>query len=149
MYLGLSALPTRVSAQLNDTQLYLSAAGSASTTLTFTGSANTPGGSYPITVVGTLGGMTRTAAFSLGTQVTTFQVTSATGSAIVHNTGQEVQVRHNVPAGNGPTYTTCGPADPNDSDVACRVISSSASTVTLGITATTNTIHGTRPLRLN
>jgi hypothetical protein len=65
----------------------------------------------------------RTAAFSLGTQATTFQVTSVTGSAIVHNTGQEAQVTQSVPASNAPSYTTCDTVDPDET---CQVISASA-----------------------
>jgi len=53
-------------------------------------------------------GAQRTAVLSLGTQVTTFQVNSATGSAVAYNSGQEVQVTHSVPAGNGPSYSTRG-----------------------------------------
>ena len=83
---------------------------------------------------------------SLSTQVTTFQVTSPTGSAILHNTGQEVQVTHSVPAGNVPANATCASGDQN---VSCRVISSSAGTVTLGITASPSAAHGTRVLKLN
>jgi hypothetical protein len=80
--------------------------------------------------------------------VTTFQVSSPTptGSAIVHNTGQEVPVTYSVQDGNGPGYTECDTADP---DVTCRMISAAAGAVTLGITAGTGAMHGTRVVRLN
>jgi hypothetical protein len=57
-----------------------------------------------------------------------------------------VQVTQTVPAGNGPGYTECDTADP---DVTCRVISAAAGAVTLGITAGTGAVHGTRVVRLN
>jgi hypothetical protein len=145
--LSVSGMPAGVSAQLYATQLPLGAGGQAGTTLEFTGSANMPGGTYPLVLTGTLGSLpVRTAAFSLGTQVTTFQVSSVTGSAIAYNSGQEVQVTQSVPANNAPAYTTCDSADPN---VTCRVISASASAVTVGITAGTSAVHGTRVLRFN
>ena len=72
-------------------------------------------------ITGALGGLQHTANFTLSDQVTTFQVTSATGSAIVHNTGVETQIVHSVPASNAPTYTTCTTADPN---VTCHLSAS-------------------------
>jgi len=141
-------VPVGVGWQLDNTTLYLNPGGTAGTTLTLTGSENMPGGTYPMALTATLtpGNQRRTAAFSLGTQVTGFQVTSATGSAIVHNTGQEVQVTHSVPAGNAPSYTTCDTADP---DVTCQVASTAPDSVTLRITASPSAAHGTRVLRLN
>ncbi len=145
--LNASGIPAGVSGSFSPAQVYLSGSESTATSyLTLYGSAGTPPGTYTLQVAGMLGSTQHTAILSLSTQVTTFQVTSATGSAIVHNTGQEVQVTHNVPAGNAPTYTTCGTADPK---VTCRVISSSPGTVTLGITASTGAVHGTRRLSLN
>jgi hypothetical protein len=78
--------------------------------------------------------------------VTTFQVTSVTGGGIVQNTGQGVEITQSVPANNAPEYTTCSSADPN---VTCEVISSSAGTVTLYVTAGTGAVHGTRVVSLN
>jgi hypothetical protein len=144
--LSASGLPTGVSPQLSPATLSLSANGVAYSTLTLIGSASMPGGSFPITVRASIGSLQRTASFTMGTQVTTFQVTSVTGGAIVHNTGQEVQVTHTVPANNAPTFTTCDTADPN---VACRVISTAPGTVTVGLTAGVGAPHGTRALRLN
>lgn len=143
-----SSMPAGVTYQFAPAQVYLSSSGSTQSTLTLSSTADTPGGTYPLVITGTLQatGAQRTAAFALGTQVTGFQVTSATGSGIVHNAGQEVQVTHSVPASNAPSYTTCGSADP---DVTCRVISASAGTVTLGITASTSAVHGNRVLSLN
>jgi hypothetical protein len=69
-----------------------------------------------------------------------------TGSGIVQNTGQEVQITQSVPANNAPEYTTCSSAGPN---VTCQVISSAPGTVTLGVTASTSAVHGTRVLSLN
>jgi len=146
-----TSLPAGVSYGFSAPQVYLSGWGSTATSyLTVNSSASTPPGSYILLLNGQLaspyGSPVRSASFALSTQVNTFQVTSVTGSAIVHNTGQEVQVTHNVPAGNAPTFTTCDTADPS---VTCRVISTSASTVTLGITAGTSAVHGTRVLSLN
>jgi hypothetical protein len=137
--------PTGVTAQFDQTQVSVGSA----TTLRFTGSANAAGGSFPLTLRATSVDDTtqkRTADFSLGTQVTTLQVTSATNSGIVHNDGQEVQITHAVPANNAPTYTTCDSPDPN---VICRVISTSSGTVTLGVTAGTQAAHGSRVFKLN
>jgi hypothetical protein len=139
-------MPAGVTYQFAPAQVYLSGGQTAGSTLTLYSTAGTPGGAYPLVITGTLGSAQRRAAFSLGTQVTGFQVTSATGSGIVHNTGQEVQVTHSVPAGNAPAYTTC---DTADQDVTCRVISASSGTVTLGITASASAVHGNRVLRLN
>jgi hypothetical protein len=144
--LSVSGTPAGVGVQFNPAQVVLSAGGPVSSTITFTGSANIPGGTYPLVLTGTLGSIQRTAAISLNAQVTTFQVSSATGSGIVHNTGQEIQTTHNVPAGNAPTYTTCSSLDP---DVTCRVMGSSTGTVTLGVTAAAGAVHGTRALKLN
>jgi len=127
------------------TQVCLTTGSAVTSYLQLSGTASTPPGTYPLRVVATLGS-THTALFSLSTQVTTFQVTSATGSAIVHNTGQEVQVTHTVPAGSVPANATCSSSDPN---VTCRVISSSPGTVTLGIMAAAGAVHGTRVLKLN
>ena len=107
------SMPAGVTYQFAPAQVYLTGGGVGQSTLTLSSTASTPGGAYPLVITGTLGSAQRTAAFSLGTQVTGFQVTSATGSGIVHNTGQEVQVTHSVPAGNAPGYTTCGSADPD------------------------------------
>jgi hypothetical protein len=141
-------MPAGVTYQFAPAQVYLSGGGVAQTTLTLSGTSSTPGGASPLVITGTLRetGAQRTAAFSLGTQVTTFQVASATGSAIVHNTGQEVQVTHRVPAGNAPRYTTCASANPS---VTCRVISAAAGAVTLGITAGTSTAPGNELLSLD
>ena len=140
-------IPAGVSSSFSPPQVYLSGTGSTATSyLTLYSSANTPPGTYPLRVFGNLGGARHFASFSLSTQVTTFQVTSATGSAIVHNTGQEVQVTHTVTSGNVPANATCDSADPN---VTCRVISSYPGTVTLGITASTSAPHGTHVLSLN
>jgi hypothetical protein len=141
-------MPAGVTYQFAPAQVYLSGSGTSPSTLTLSSTASTPGGTYPLVITGTLQatGDQRIATFSLGTQVTTFQVTSVTGSAIVHNTGQEVQVTHNVPASDAPGYTTCGSADPN---VTCQVISTAPGAVTLGITASTSAVHGTRVLSLN
>jgi uncharacterized repeat protein (TIGR01451 family) len=145
--LGVAGMPAGVSYGLSAPQVFLSGPGSVATSfLTLFSSAGTPPGSYSLQLTGTSGVGSHAAVFSLSTQVNTFQVTSATGSAIVHNTGQEVQVTHNVPAGNAPTFTTCSSADPS---VACRVISSTAGTVTLGITGASGAVHGTRVLSLN
>ena len=142
-----NGLPAGVSYSFSTWQVYLSGTGSTATSyLTFYGSPSMPPGTFPLHVVGMMGSLQHSAIFPLSTQVTTFQVTSVTGSAIVHNTGQEVQVTHNVTAGNPPTYTTCGSADSN---VTCRVISSYWNSVTLGITAGTSALHGTRVLSLN
>jgi hypothetical protein len=140
------SMPAGVTYSFTPAQVYVSGSGVAQSTLTLTSTSSTPGGAYPLVITGTLGSAQRTAAFSLGTQVTGFQVTSATGSAIVHNTGQEVQVTHSVPAGNAPAYTTC---DTADQDVSCRVISASSGAVTLGITASASAVHGARVLTLN
>jgi hypothetical protein len=139
-------MPAGVTYQFAPAQVYLSSGGTAQSTLTLSSTASTPGGASPLVITGTLGSAQRTAAFSLGTQVTTFQVTSVTGSAIVHNTGQEVQVTQSVPAGNAPSYTTCDTADP---DVTCRVISTTPGAVTMGITASKSAAHGTRVVRVN
>ena len=114
--------------------------------LVFSSSTATPGGSFPLQITATGGGQSGGATFTLSTQVTTFQVTSVTGSGIVQNTGQEVQITQSVPANNAPTYTTCSTADPN---VTCQVISSAPGTVTLGVTASTSAVHGNRVLQLN
>jgi hypothetical protein len=141
------AVPAGVSYYFSPAQVSLYGSGSSGTSyLTFTGSASMPGGSSPLGITGVAGQTTHTANLSLSTQVTTFQVTSATGSGLVHNNGQEVQVTQSVPANNAPAYTTCGSADPN---VTCRVISSAPGTVTLGVTAGTGAVHGTRVLTLN
>jgi len=140
------SMPAGVTYQFAPAQVYLSGGQTAGSTLTLYSTAGTPGGAYPLVITGALGSAQRTAAFSLGTQVTGFQVTSATGSAIVHNTGQEVQVTHSVPAGNAPSYTAC---DSTDQDVSCRVISAAPGTVTLGITASASAVHGARVLTLN
>ena len=141
-----SSMPAGVTSQFSS-PAYLPGGGTATSTLTLTGSASTPGGTFPLVVTGTLPGtVNQTANFSLGTQVTAFQVTSATGSAIVHNTGQEVQVTHNVPAGSVPSNSTCETADP---DVTCRVISSSSGTAILGITGGRGAVHGTHVLILD
>ena len=144
--LDTTGLPAGVTYSFSPQQVSLNAGGTATSYLTFYGSAGTPPGSYPLHVAGILGGTQHTAVLSLSTQVTTFQVASPTGSAILHNTGQEVQVTHSVPAGNVPTNATCASGDQN---VSCRVISSSAGTVTLGITASPSAAHGTRVLKLN
>ena len=138
-----SSMPAGVTYLFAPARVYLSGGGTAQSTLTLSSTASTPGGAYPLVITGTLQatGAQRTAAFSLGTQVTTFQVTSLTGSAIAYNSGQEVQVTQNVPAGNAPAYTTCDTADP---DVTCRVISTSARAVTLGITARKSAARGMR-----
>jgi hypothetical protein len=140
-------IPAGVSSSFSPPQVYLSGSGSTATSyLTLYSSANTPPGTYPLRVLGNLGSVQHAATFSLSTQVTTFQVTSATGSAIAHNTGQEVQVTHTVTSGNVPANATCDSADP---DVTCRVISSSPGTVRLGVTATSGAAHGTRVLSMN
>ena len=143
-----SSMPAGVTYQFAPAQVYLSGGGTAQSTLTLSSTASTPGGASPLVITGTLQatGAQRTAAFSLGTQVTTFQVTSVTGSAIADNTGQEVQVTQSVPAGNAPSYTTCDTADP---DVTCRVISASAGALTLGITASRSAARGNWLVRLN
>jgi hypothetical protein len=143
-----SSMPAGVTYQFAPARVYFAGGQTAQSTLTLYSTSGTPGGTYPLAITGTLEatGAQRTAVFALGTQVTGFQVTSATGSAIVHNTGQEAQVTHSVPAGNAPSYTTCDTADP---DVTCRVISTSAGAVTVGVTASTSAAHGTRVLRLN
>lgn len=114
--------------------------------MTFYGSASMPGGTSTLQVTGASSGVQHIAAFSLSTQVTTFQVTSATGGAIVHNDGQQVNVVHTVPAGNAPTVTTCDTGDPN---VTCSVVSTAPGSVTLGISASRSAVHGARLLRLN
>jgi hypothetical protein len=81
---------------------------------------------------------------SLATEVTTFQVTSATGSAIVHNDGQEVQVVHTVTAGATPT--SCSSDNP---DLTCRIVSTGAGTVTVGYRASTHAMHGTTVAKFN
>ena len=144
--LGVSGVPAGVGGQLDNPTVYLNSWGTAGTTLRFTGSGSMPGGTYPLVLTGTLQGAQRTAAFSLGTQVTTFQVTSVTGSAIADNSGQEVQATLTVPAGNAPSYTRCGTAHPA---VTCRVISASADTVRLGITAGTSVAAGNVVLNFN
>lgn len=97
-----------------------------------------------MTLTGTLGSLSHQASLSLPTQSSSFQVTSITGSAIAHNNGQEVQVTHTISAGVTPT--SCSTLDPN---VSCRVVSSGPGTVTLGITANSSAVHGTRVLSLN
>jgi hypothetical protein len=141
------SMPAGVTYQLAPTQVYLSGGGTAQSTLTLSSTASTPGGTSPLVITGTLQatGAQRTAAFSLGTQVTTFQVTSLTGSAVVYNSGQEVQVTQTVPAGNAPSYTACGSVAPG---VTCRVISATPNAVTVGITAGTSAGHGTVVLSL-
>ena len=142
------SMPAGVTYQFAPAQVYLSSGGTSQSTLTLSSTASTPGGASPLVITGTLQatGAQRTAAFSLGTQVTTFQVTSLTGSAIADNSGQEVQVTQTVPAGNAPSYTTCDTADP---DVTCRVISASARAVTLGITARKSAARGMRIMRFD
>jgi hypothetical protein len=127
-------------------QVYLYGGGSVTSYLTFTSSTATPGGSFPLGVTATGGLQANSAAFTLSTQVTTFQVTSVTGGGIVQNTGQGVEITQSVPANNAPEYTTCSSADPN---VTCEVISSSSGTVTLYVTAGTGAVHGTRVVSLN
>ena len=144
--LGPGSLPAGVTYSL-PSAVCLNGSGSVTASLNFSASPITPPGTWPLQVTGTLGS-SHTAALSLSTQVTTFQVTSATGSAIVHNTGQEVQTVHSVTAGNVPSNATCAPV-PADSNVTCRVVSSSPGTVTIGITAGASAVHGTRVLNLN
>ena len=147
-YVNLSVtggLPPGVTA--SSAQVYLSSYGSAVTTLTFYGSAGMPGGTYAVTVGGTFSGIQSTAAVSLATQVTTFQVNTPVGSAIVHNNGQQVQATQTVPLNNAPSYTTC--SGPAGSGVTCSVVSTSPSAVTLNITAARGTRHGTYMLKLN
>ncbi|SPF54680.1 hypothetical protein SBA4_6570003 [Candidatus Sulfopaludibacter sp. SbA4] len=134
------AMPTGVGWQFSPAQVSLSSEGSATTTLTFNSTTSTPGGTYPLVVTGTLGSLSRTATFSLATQVTTF-----TGSVIVHNDGQGVPSTLNVPSGSAPSYTTCTCTDPA---VTCAV-SSTPTTVTLTVTASASAVHGTRVLSLN
>jgi hypothetical protein len=140
------APPTGVSYYFSPAQVTLYGGGTATSYLTFTGSTAMPGGSFALGVTATASLQANSAAFTLSTQVTTFQVTSVTGSGIVQNTGQEVQITQSVPANNAPEYTTCSSADPN---VTCQVISSAPGTVTLGVTASTSAVHGTRVLSLN
>jgi len=102
------------------------------------------GATYPVEITGTLGSIQHQVGLSLATQVSSFQVTSITGSAIAHNNRQEVQVTHTISAGVTPT--SCSTLDPN---VSCRVVSSGSGTVTLGITANPDAVHGTRVLSLN
>jgi hypothetical protein len=142
----LSALPTGVTAQFDPAQLTLDGTSTASAQIILTSTANTPGGSFPITVSAALGSVTRTASFSVGAQVTTFQVDSVTGGAIVANSGQEELVTHTVPAANAPAYTTCDSFDPG---ISCRVLATSPGAVTIGLTANTLVASGTRPIRLN
>ena len=141
-----NAMPAGVTYQFSPSSVYLPGVGTAASTLTFTASGAALGGTFPLVITGSMpNNPAQTANFALGTQVTTFQVSSATGSGIVHNTGQEVQVTHTVPAGSVPANATCATADP---EVTCRVISSSSGAVTLGITATTSAALGTRDVSL-
>src|ERR1035438_8152852 len=144
--LGPGSLPAGVTYSL-PSAVCLNGSGSVTASLNFSASPITPPGTWPLQVTGTLGS-THTAALSLSTQVTTFQVTSATGSAIVHNTGHEVQTVQSAKDGNLPSNPTCAPAAP-DRHGPCRVVSSSPGTVTIGITAGTGAVHGTRVLSLN
>ncbi|MGA2119595.1 MAG: hypothetical protein ABSH56_33220 [Bryobacteraceae bacterium] len=132
-----SAPPAGVSYYFSPAQVTLYGGGTATSYLTFTSSTATPGGSFPLGVTATGGLQANSAAFTLSTQVTTFQVTSVTGGGIVQNTGQGVEITQSVPANNAPEYTTCSAADPN---VTCEVISSSSGTVTLYVTAGTGAV---------
>jgi hypothetical protein len=98
-------------------------------------------------ITGTMAGVQHTTAFWLGTQVTTFQVSSPTGSGIVHNNGQAVTITQNVPADNAPAYTTC--SGPAGSGITCFVASSSPGMLTVTTTAPKGTPHGTYTLNLN
>jgi len=144
--LSISGVPAGATYQFDDSHPSVPAGGIASTTLTLTGSAAMPGGTFHPVLIGTLNGAQRTASFGLGTQVTTFHVTSAVGSGIVHNTAQEVQFANSVPDANAPSYTTCTSPDP---EVTCRVVSAASGTVTLGVTASKSATPGTRVLTLN
>ncbi len=142
-----SSLPAGVTCYFSPSQVSLYGYGStANSSMICYGSTNTPGSSFSAALTASGPSQSHTAPFTLSTQVTTFQVTSVTGSSIVHNTGQEVQVTQNVPGGNAPSYSSCDTADPN---VTCRVVSSSSGTVTLGLTAGLGAIHGPRVVRLN
>jgi hypothetical protein len=139
-------LPVGVTAQFDQPQLTLDGSNTSTAQLTLTSTTDTPGGSLPITVRAALGGTVRTASFNVGTQVTTFQVSSVTGAAIVRKDGSEVQIIHTVPANNAPNYTTCASPVPG---VTCRIVSAAPGTVTIGITADSGAPIGTVPLSLN
>jgi len=145
--IGVASVPSGVTCYLSYSQVFLSGWGStASDGLTCYGSGSMQGGSYPVQIVTSSSSASHSANVSLSTQVTTFQVASATGGAIVHNTGQEVVVTQQIPTANTPAFTTCDSADP---DITCRVIGQSTGAVTLGITAAARTVHGTHVVRLN
>ncbi len=131
-----SNMSAGVTWQFSPSSVLLSSGGTASSTLTLNSTAATPGGSFPLVLTGARpsDNYTKTANFSLGTQVTTFAVNSVTGSGIVHNNGQQVSITNNVTSSNTvpSSATTC--SAPAGSGVTCTT-SFSGSSVILSMTA--------------
>ena len=132
--------------------MYLSGSNStATTTLTFSASANAPGGASSLIVTGSVPGYpSRTAGFTLSTQVTT--VTS-TPTAVL-NSGQSVQVPITLSA-NAPPITTCGvllsggTLDTNGSITGVTCSGSGSGSLNVTVTASAQTQHGTYVIALN
>jgi hypothetical protein len=139
--------PAGVTFGFSPASVYLPAGGTATSTLTLSGSASTPGGTSPLVVTGALGSVQHTAASSLGTQVTT--VTS-TPTAVL-NGGQSVQVPITLSL-NAPPISSCGVLLSDGAvdttgltGVTCQPGGSGYVTVT----ATAQTQHGTYVIALN
>lgn len=136
-----STLPAGISCSI-PSSVSLPMDGSANTTLTCSGAANTPGGSFPIVVNGTLGYTTHSAQATLTTQVITF--TSSNAPPVLNN-GIATTITL-TPSATLPTLTSCDAnGDPN---VSCTV-STGGGSVSVVITAGTNATHGVRTIRFN
>ena len=143
--------PSCVAASFNSigytsSEVYVSAYGSAGTTLILSGGTNLPGGAWPITVTGTASGgsPSHTSGFTLDTQVTVFSGSTNPAS----NSGTTASSTLSLTSSNSTTFSSCGSGD---STVTCTASSSQSGPVTVTVTASngSQSLHGSRLLNLN
>ncbi len=143
-----TALPTDVNCTVSPSSVALTSYGSASGYLNCTATQNTPGGSFPVGIITSLGSNWHTASVTLTAQTITFTTSSPPP---VKNNGNSVQITLTA-SSPLPSLTTCSiytkPGSPSD-PTTCTVQNGSNNTAIVTVTAPRQTVHGVRLIQFN
>ena len=145
---SLTALPTDVNCTVSPSSVNLTSYGTASSYLNCTATPNTPGGSFPVGIIASLGSNWHTASVTLTAQTITFTTSSPPP---VKNNGNSVQITLGA-SSPLPLLSSCTiytkPGSPADSTT-CTVQNGPNNTAVVSITAPRQTPHGVRVLQFN